>query len=222
MAAFNPKDKLIKLQGKDYLEVRWRVVWFREQHPGGAISTELIATEPTVIVRAQVTNAEGVLLAADYGTAPAAGKGTWTGRSVEKASTAAVGRALALAGYGTQFDAEDEADNLADSPVTAPRKAPPANGNPFADLPQVEPTPEQAAAHTVKWTKAQADSFNLECKRNRVDVDEALALLNVSRLREYAPGFSEAREALKRYIKARPADATPLPADLFGGNGGAA
>ena len=55
MAGFNPKDKLIKLQGKDYLEVRWRVFWFREQHPGGAITTELIATEPNVIVRAQMT-----------------------------------------------------------------------------------------------------------------------------------------------------------------------
>ena len=201
MAAFNPKDKLIKLQGKDYLEVRWRVVWFREAHPAGAISTELIATEPTVIVRAQVTNAEGVLLAADYGTAPAAGKGTWTGRSVEKASTAAVGRALALAGYGTQFDAEDEADNLADAPVTAPRKAPPAN--PFADLPQIEPPEPGAASGT--WTKSQADSFSLECKRANVSVDEALALLNVSRLSEYAPGFTAARAELRKYLSARPA-----------------
>lgn len=196
---FNPREHLIKLQNKDYLEVKYRVVWFREQHPGGAISTELIATEPTVIVRAQVTNAEGVLLAADYGTAPAAGKGTWTGRSVEKASTAAVGRALALAGYGTQFDAEDEADNLADAPVETPRKAAPAN--PFADSPITPPPP----APINGWTRDQANSLATEARNNGVDDAELLRLLGVERVSEYTPGFTAARAELKKYLKARPA-----------------
>lgn len=182
VAGFNPKDKLIKLQGKDYLEVRWRVFWFREQHPGGAITTELIATEPNVIVRAQITNADGVLLAADYGTAPAAGKGTWTGRSVEKASTAAVGRALALAGYGTQFDADDEGEHLADSPVEPPVPAP-VNG----------------------WTRDQASSLVTEARNNGVDDAELLRLLSVERVSEYTPGFTAARAELKKYLKARPA-----------------
>jgi hypothetical protein len=192
MAGFNPKQYLLKLQGKDYLEVRWRVVWFRETHPTGAITTELIATEPTVIVRAQVHGGDGVLLASDYGTAPAAGKGTWTGRSVEKASTAAIGRALALAGFGTQFDADDEGDNLADSPV-AP-EPPAANG----------------------WTREQANSLGLEAKRLNVSTDELLALLNVSKLSEYAPGFSAARDNLQKYAKARPPmDAEPATEVVF-------
>lgn len=140
------------------------------------------------------------------------------GAEAEKsAATDALKRAARLFGVGRYLlGAPDEKQFAgwlaklarADTPIERPadtRKAPPANGNPFADLPQVEPTPEQAAAHTVKWTKAQADSFNLECKQNRVDVDEALALLNVSRLSEYAPGFMAARAELRKYLSARPA-----------------
>ena len=31
--AFNPNDHLINLKGKHYLEVKWRLVWFRMEHP---------------------------------------------------------------------------------------------------------------------------------------------------------------------------------------------
>jgi hypothetical protein len=178
MAGFNPKQYLIKLQGKDYLEVRWRVVWFRETHPTGAITTELIATEPTVIVRAQVHGGDGVLLASDYGTAPAAGKGTWTGRSVEKASTAAIGRALALAGFGTQFDADDEGDNLADSPVT-----PPADN-------------ELLSPEAVR-------SLVLEGKRNGMTDAQVLAALGCNaKWSEYTGTMSQAREIVLKAANA--------------------
>jgi hypothetical protein len=178
MAGFNPKQYLIKLQGKEYLEVRWRVVWFRETHPTGAITTELIATEPTVIVRAQVHGGDGVLLASDYGTAPAAGKGTWTGRSVEKASTAAIGRALALAGFGTQFDADDEGDNLADSPVT-----PPADN-------------ELLSPEAVR-------SLVLEGKRNGMTDAQVLAALGCNaKWSEYTGTMSQAREIVLKAANA--------------------
>lgn len=87
------------------------------------------------------------------------------------------------------------------------------------------PTPPSAApkaAGANGWTRQEADSLVTEANTLHVTTDELLGLLGVERISQYAPGFSEAREALKRYIKARPADATPLPADLFGGNGGAA
>jgi hypothetical protein len=163
MAGFNPKQYLLKLQGKDYLEVRWRVVWFRETHPTGAITTELVATEPTVIVRAQVHGADGVILASDYGTAPAAGKGTWTGRSVEKASTAAIGRALALAGFGTQFDADDEGDNLADAPIDPPQKA--ANGKPAGGITVEQATDLEMAAKAANVSRADLLNHVLQVER---------------------------------------------------------
>lgn len=119
---FDPKKHLTKLQGKDYLEVKWRLVWFRETHPAGAITTELVAMDPSVVVKATVSTAEGIL-STGYGSAAAAGKGPWTGRAIEKAETAAIGRALGVAGFGTQFDADDETDNIVDSPVAPPMAA---------------------------------------------------------------------------------------------------
>lgn len=125
---FNPKEHMTDLRGRDYLEVKWRVVWFREMHPGGRIDTEIANLDP-LIVRARVFADEaagGVLLATGHGSANAGGrKVVWTGREIEKAETAAIGRALAHAGFGTQFTAEDEGDHLADSPVeSTPAPAP--------------------------------------------------------------------------------------------------
>jgi hypothetical protein len=115
---------LIDLKGKPYLQVAHRLVWFREDHPTWGIITEphsIDATQATFI--AQVRNDEGKLIAT--GTK----QETKTGFPdfIEKAETGAIGRALALCGYGTQFAPElDEGNRLADSPVIPARKARPS------------------------------------------------------------------------------------------------
>jgi hypothetical protein len=78
----------------------------------------------------------------------------------------------------------------------------------------VQPTPEPPA--TNGWTREQANSLGLEAKRLNVTTDELLALLNVSKLSEYAPGFSAARDNLQKYAKARPPmDAAPATEVVF-------
>jgi hypothetical protein len=117
---FNPNDYLIDLKGKKYLQVAHRVEWFRHTCPNGAIVTELVNVEP-IVFKATVTNNEGAVLAVDYASATPKQGAVWSGREIEKASTAAIGRALALAGYGTQFtdDFDDgETGHLADSPLS--------------------------------------------------------------------------------------------------------
>jgi len=115
---FNPQQHLIDLRGKQYLEVAWRLVWFRDAHPTGSIITTLLSTEP-LIMRCEVV-VDNVVIATGHGSADAQGrKVVWSGREIEKAETAAIGRAMAAAGFGTQFSGEydDAADNhLADSP----------------------------------------------------------------------------------------------------------
>lgn len=124
--AFNPKEHIIQVSKKDYLPPAWRIVWFREVYPHGKIDTEFFALGDMVIAKTSVTNNEGVFLASGNATVRAANKGeVWTGRDIEKAETAAIGRALAHAGFGTQFSDEDDSDYLADSPqASKPAAAP--------------------------------------------------------------------------------------------------
>lgn len=113
---FNPKQYITTLRGKEYLEVKWRLVWFRHEHPNGSIKTEVVNQDP-LMLKATVMDGTGVILSTGHGSAEKKQGAVWNGRELEKAETAAVGRALAHAGYGTQFTGEEEGDNIVDAPV---------------------------------------------------------------------------------------------------------
>jgi hypothetical protein len=155
-SSFDPKQYLTKLgTNKDgtprmYLPTASRVLWFRTDNPAGSITTELVQVEPFPVFRAVITNGEGVLLATAYGSALPKAGAVWAGREIEKAETAAIGRALGHAGYGTQFDGEDDTDHLADSPVER-KPAPKVTPKPSAkNVPQVF-NKETATAFTNYW-----------------------------------------------------------------------
>lgn len=116
--AFNPENHMIDLKGKQYLQVMWRLVWFREEHPDFGIKTELVRFDPErahAIFHCEITDANGMLLSSGYGSESARDFGDF----IEKAETKAVGRALAMLGYGTQFAPElDEGERIVDSPVS--------------------------------------------------------------------------------------------------------
>jgi hypothetical protein len=129
---FDPKAHLIQLPRRvkdpvtghfttrqdEYLEVKWRLVWFREKFPHGSIITETVLLDwdkGVCIHWAHVGDGEGGM---------ATGTGTEIRKSfedfVETSETRGVGRALAALGIGTQFvGAElDELPHVADAPVT--------------------------------------------------------------------------------------------------------
>lgn len=126
---FNPNDHLINLKGKQYLPVQGRQIWFRTEHPQGAILTEPVSISP-LLFKATILDADGRVLATGHAGAPeTGGRAVWSGREAEKAETAAIGRALASAGYGTQFcgDEFDDTTHLSDSPrETKPAQPAPA------------------------------------------------------------------------------------------------
>lgn len=113
---FNPNEHLSKLKGKDYLEVKWRLVWFRDEHPDWCINTDLVSvTDNSAVFKAEIMepNTEHIV-STGYGSETANDFHDF----LEKAETKAVGRALAMLGYGTQFAPEMEEENrIVDSPV---------------------------------------------------------------------------------------------------------
>lgn len=122
--SFDPSKYLMGLKGKKYLEVKWRVVWLNEAQPRFRHTVELLHFDDRIaIARATVALVDGngitIREAQELGSQTRAGFDDY----VEKASTAALGRALAILGYGTQFASElDEGapGNIADSPVGRP------------------------------------------------------------------------------------------------------
>jgi len=96
---FDASKYLTDLHGRDYLEVKWRLLWLRTEHPDAAIETELVKHEDRLaLFRAR---------ASIRGGGEATGWGSETADDftdyIEKAETKALGRALAALGYGTQF-----------------------------------------------------------------------------------------------------------------------
>jgi len=115
--SFKPKEHLSKIKGKDYLEVKWRLVWFREDHPDYEIDTEFIILDidqGVAVCMAVIKDNESRQLACGTKTEYKASFFDY----VEKSETGAIGRALAALGYGTQFAPElEEGDRIVDSPI---------------------------------------------------------------------------------------------------------
>jgi hypothetical protein len=99
----------------DYLPVAPRIAWFRKEHPYWSIITEVEQlADKAVIMKATIRDMTGTVIAT------ARKKETQNGFPdyIEKAETGAIGRALAMCGYGTlQAPEFDESERLADAPV---------------------------------------------------------------------------------------------------------
>ena len=54
--AFDASKYLTDLGGRDYLEVKWRLLWLRTEHPEAVVETELVKHETGLaLFRARVT-----------------------------------------------------------------------------------------------------------------------------------------------------------------------
>ena len=124
-----PQNKKITLPGgqvrwekveTDYLPVAPRIAWFRKEHPDWSILTKAThLVNKAVIMKATIKNADGRTIA----TARKRETVNSFPDYIEKAETGAVGRALAMCGYGTlQAPGFYEGVRLVDAPVNGRRK----------------------------------------------------------------------------------------------------
>lgn len=124
---FNPAEKMIRIQGgAQYLQVKDRLIWARDDHPDLSVETEVVRLDDKIAVfKATVSFWLDGVVKPIVGT----GHGSETPQGfaagyIEKAETIAVGRALARIGYGTE-DALDEDGKFADAPVSQPSRPQP-------------------------------------------------------------------------------------------------
>jgi hypothetical protein len=102
----------------DYLPVAARIAWFRKDHPYWSIITKVEKWgDKAVVMKAVIKDMLGDVIATARKKETEAGFPDY----IEKAETGAIGRALAMCGYGTlQAPEFDEQDRLADAPAEKP------------------------------------------------------------------------------------------------------
>lgn len=149
---------LANLKGKDYLMVAHRLQWFNETESNFRIETDfLLVNDDQTVARAVVTvfDKDGKEIKRASATKRETKKDFPD--HTEKAETSAVGRALAMLGYGTQFAISDldEGDRIVDSPVADTRSQSTSASATVTSL-------EQAVASTAT---TKAGSFRKPAKK---------------------------------------------------------
>lgn len=125
-----PKNKKVVLSNgqvkwekaqTDYLPVAPRIAWFRKEHPDWSIITNAIeSTNNSVVMKAIIKDSSGKVIATARKRETENGFPDY----IEKAETGAIGRALAMCGYGTlQAPEFDEGERFADAPIAKGKKS---------------------------------------------------------------------------------------------------
>lgn len=114
------------IKGNAYLRVADRIAWMRRDYPCAEVSTHIhsvSATGAVITATIRLVNNNGF----DEGSGSGIGtcKAEDFGDFVEKAETAAIGRALGTLGYGTADQIER---GVVDTPRPRPQQMPPQNG----------------------------------------------------------------------------------------------
>ena len=188
---FDPTRHIMKIRGKDYLETKWRLVWLRYAKPEASVQTELVrADERGVTIRAEVSwpvivnDTLHIVRNTGYAMEPWE-KPNRIGAALENAETSAVGRALAAAGFGTQFapelDFDQGAERVADSPVERPQAAVRPHGGRYAQAAEnaridAPAAPERASGHVSEKQEAFIRALIRELEWSREDVERFLKM----------------------------------------------
>jgi hypothetical protein len=111
---FDPREHIRELQdGREYLDLKWRLVWLRNQEPDATVESQVVAAgEDDVVCRATISLQSG-----GSATAHGSARRGESERAVEEAEGRALSRALAALGFGAEY-ADDDVVEL--QPVPEP------------------------------------------------------------------------------------------------------
>lgn len=195
---FNPAEFTRHLSNEDgstslYLDVKYRLLWFRLHRPQGKITSDIVSVdERSAVVTCKLYADKGD--PADQYLAKSSAQRFATNekygdRYLEIAETAAIGRVLAACGYGTQFCGATDmlSDIMADAPIdlmdaeddvtpvdTSSQAVMPAGGS---AQPQVqkpaEPTAKKPLAAGQNQSPPASHPMTLEDYLNSMTLDEA-------------------------------------------------
>jgi hypothetical protein len=163
-APFEPARYLTRVNGSDYLEVKWRLVWLRDRHPDATVETELMSHSDSIAVFRAHVSIPGGGSATGWGTESPGDFRDY----LEKAETKALGRALAALGFGTQFCPDFEfgaaAGRVVDSPVKVSRAPRVGTASDRQEGPSVAAIgPDQPATQRqLRYLQAIAREANLD------------------------------------------------------------
>jgi hypothetical protein len=190
----------MNINGKDYLQVAYRLVWFREEHPTWSIHTEVISTDKeSSVVKATITDdyyLDGRLMPRALAMAHKSETARGFPDHLEKAETGAIGRALAMCGYGTQFCADDldEGARLADAPLSHKPAV-------FAEQPGPEDgvTPTDYRIPFGKWNKLSIEE--VYDKFGKSDMMNYMAFIQDSAKKKGVEVKGDAADFISRCVK---------------------
>jgi len=208
---FDPSPYMRQLRGRggnqDYLDVKWRLLWLRREHPDAEILTEHVRIdEGMAIFKATVSVPTGGK-ATGYGSETAGDFGDF----IEKAETKAIGRALNALGYGAQFSekGEEEASPPPATPRHQSRTAAP--DRPISTRTEAPPRPSAPLARNAPVPAPETSTV-------APDVDPG-AESYASRPRPAAPAGDEpvpirptAQSSTDRSPRREPPESRPAPA----------
>ena len=191
---------VINLRGKEYLEVKYRLVWFREERPNWSIETEFISlTDSAACAKASIKDETGRVIATAHKSEDKKSFPDF----IEKCETGATGRALALCGYGTQFCADelDEGTRIVDAPAFDAKPSSQAH-------PQQKPAPakQNGVAGDFVISRAKKDWEGLTIKQvvNKIGLPQFqkdVAWWHDSSSRGNTPEIKHLKANCERYSK---------------------
>ncbi len=158
-----------------YLDVKYRLLWFRLHRPEGKIDSEIIRVDDkSAVVSCRLYNDRKDPTEQYIARASAQrffNSDKFGDRYLEIAETAAMGRVLAAAGYGTQFCSSSDmfSDVIADAPVEMGTN--PQDGAVAGEEPEEKPMPQPI--HEVTNPPKSAEPVTLEQLLDTMSLEDA-------------------------------------------------